>query len=180
MYFKVHPASKYCNTRLQQGSPGFNYWSNELTWQLRLVSYFFWRNGLPNTSRQRWFRGVFFFWGGGSFHSCSGSVFGKLRQKSCYEPPTETGAHRISSSIFRVASNMGLMEEIRRSPPGMILKPVVNNGISTIDLNWWSPDFWTIKSMALNSHLERTTSQLQVPKAQPRCRWKESLIWGWL
>ena len=27
--------------------------------------------------------------------------------------------------------------EIRRSPPGMVLKPVVNNGISTTNLNWW-------------------------------------------
>ena len=29
------------------------------------------------------------------------------------------------------------------------IKPVVNNGISTNNLNWWTPDFWTINSRSL-------------------------------
>ena len=28
----------------------------------------------------------------------------------------------------------------------MVLKPVGKNGISTTNLNWWTPDFWTINS----------------------------------
>ena len=34
----------------------------------------------------------------------------------------------------------------RENHPGMVLKPVVNHGISTIylSLNWWKRDFWTI------------------------------------
>ena len=29
----------------------------------------------------------------------------------------------------------------------MYSKPIVNNGISTTNFNWWSPDFWTINSI---------------------------------
>ena len=86
---------KYCNTRLQQVSPG-----------VQLVVK----------------------WANLTALNC------KLRQTSCYESPTQTGAHRISSSICWVASNMSLMEEIRRSPPGMEKKNVVNNGISTTNV----------------------------------------------
>ena len=34
-----------------------------------------------------------------------------------------------------------------KQPPGMYKNPVVNNGISTTNLKWWSPDFWTINSI---------------------------------
>ena len=31
-------------------------------------------------------------------------------------------------------------------PPGMYKTLYINNGISTTNLNWWTPDFWTINS----------------------------------
>ena len=42
------------------------------------------------------------------------------------------------------ATGDGPVQGILRSPPGMVLKPVVNNGISTTNPNWWVslPDFW--------------------------------------
>ena len=45
-----------------------------------------------------------------------------------------------------------LMEEIPNNHLGCI-KPVVNNGISTTNLNWWFPDFWTINSSSGGSLL---------------------------
>ena len=39
-----------------------------------------------------------------------------------------------------------------RLTTGMVLKPCKickNNGISTTNLNWWTPDFWTINSIKL-------------------------------
>ena len=39
-----------------------------------------------------------------------------------------------------------MLQKSHYQPPGMVLKPVVNDGISTTNLNWvFSRDFWTIK-----------------------------------
>ena len=38
-----------------------------------------------------------------------------------------------------------------KQPPGMVLKPVVNNGINYLSLNWvFSPDFWLPSTVSLN------------------------------
>ena len=37
------------------------------------------------------------------------------------------------------------------------IKPCVNNGISTTNLNWWTQDFWTINSMLVPWKITKTT-----------------------
>jgi len=133
VYFRVNLCSKYYNTRqLNRFRNRVQRVQIELTWQLRLVRSFLKTWSPQHLTSKVLKRGVFSS-GGGGVISCSGSVFRKLRQTPlAWTNWTETGAFLGSLQYEFDGRNPAITNW-----DGKNEKTLVNNGISTTNLNWW-------------------------------------------